>query len=105
MTTIHNLRLKGCKVRVGHWRFVNGILYPPRLVGSVKRQKRFKEIKSKGGKTEIELTFPGIETFSSYAKCRVDDNFNRKIGINICLGRIRKKLEKLKREDLLTFFK
>lgn len=107
-TIIHNLRKKGCKVRVGHWRYIKNpfiSLMPPEEIKEIKIKKQSDNIFAKGGRTKMEVTFPNAGTYASRAFCNLTDSFNRKIALNICLGRIRKQLEKAGRNDLLAFFK
>ena len=80
--TVHQYRKNGWKVRVLHFRnFQFGSDQPlPR-----------------GGRTNIELTTPDKKsTVIGVALCCDDDNYNKKIGVRIALGRAKKLLEQLK---------
>jgi hypothetical protein len=77
--SIKNLRQSGWKVRVLHQR--NYIL-KNRFDGTSA------EISAKGGQTEIQLTSPDRKIdVSAKAVCSEKENFNRKIGNAIALGR------------------
>jgi hypothetical protein len=85
MPTIKQLRQKGYKVRVMHTR--NFDLYQ-RIDGVAK------EISNFGGNTKIEVTTPDMTTtVTGQSKCSDKDNFNRRLGNSIALGRA---LDKLK---------
>ena len=88
--TIHSLRKAGNKVRVTHFRMtLDGRLQPRRLFtnDSVKTKGHNPYLTPKGGKTLIEITTPdGLELVGE-AHCSLEDNFNRKYGINKALGR------------------
>lgn len=85
--TIKDLRRQGYKVRVIHTRFQNIV---PRLTGN-----SF-EVSSRGGSTTIEITTPDKQhTVSGKSVCSIEDNFNRKVGNSIALGRALKQLETL----------
>jgi hypothetical protein len=83
--TIKNLRRRGWKVRVLHQR--NHFLRN-RLDGTSS------EVSAKGGQTEIQLTSPDGE-FNVCGKsiCSEEDNYDRKVGNAIALGRAWKKYE------------
>ena len=77
--SIKNLRQSGWKVRVLHQR---NYFLKNRLDGNSS------EVAAKGGQTEIQLTSPdGQVNASGKAICSEDDNFNRKVGNTIALGR------------------
>jgi hypothetical protein len=77
--TIKQLRQKGYKVRVMHSRNYHPIH---------KMDGVYKEVSSRGGSTTIELTTPDKQT-TVFGKsvCSVEDNFNRRVGNAIALGR------------------
>lgn len=85
--SIKNLRQKGWKVRVLHKR--NFFLKDKMDSHSI-------QTAAKGGRTEIQLTNPEktINT-SGVAVCSDEDNYNRKVGNSIALGRAWKEFEKL----------
>ena len=69
MLTVKSLRQFGYKVRVLHNMTVN----------------------SRGGATVVEITSP-INTVSGVALCNHQDQYNRKLGVRIALGRALKQL-------------
>jgi hypothetical protein len=71
MKTIQQLRKEGYKVRVMHGRITgkSGAISP------------------RGGTTVIELTTPQGTTVIAKAECSYKDNFNRRVGNQIALGR------------------
>ena len=77
--SIKNLRQSGWKVRVLHER---NYFLKNRFDGNST------EVSAKGGRTEIQLTSPdGKVNVSGKAICSEEDNFNRKVGNAIALGR------------------
>jgi hypothetical protein len=53
-----------------------------------------KELHARGGSTKIELTTPDKQhTVAGEAVCSLEDNFNRKLGNSIALGRALTALE------------
>lgn len=88
MRTIHELRRMGYKVRVTHNRMLAGKTLVPQY--TVQKGKR-NIFLAKGGSTVIDVTRPYETTsISATALCSEHDSFCRRIGIAICLGRIRK---------------
>lgn len=69
--TVSFLRKSGYKVAVRHHRIFNSD-------GSTK---------PKGGMTEVIIDSPHGEHFEGKAKCCDQDNYNKKLGIRIALGR------------------
>jgi hypothetical protein len=83
--SIKNLRQKGWKVRVLHER--NFFLKDKMDSHSI-------QTAAKGGRTEIQLTNPDKTiNASGVAVCSDEDNYNRKVGNSIALGRAWKKYE------------
>ena len=84
MQTIKQLRQSGYKVRVIHER---GFTTHPTIAGERK------VLSSRGGKTLVEIT--DLDSFSAIgvARCSDEENFNKKIGNKIALGRAIKNLE------------
>jgi hypothetical protein len=82
--TIKQLRQTGYKVRVLHTRNYK----------IVKKMDGFyEELLAKGGSTTIEITTPDRAiTVSSTSVCSEVDNFDRKLGNSIALGRALTKL-------------
>lgn len=82
MMTVHKLRKAGFKVQVRHFRCYDDDINTPL---------------SKGGSTEVLITYPpqeGIGTCSvvGIAECSPKDNFDRKRGVRIALGRALKNM-------------
>lgn len=77
-TSIANLRRSGYKVRVLHSRLKT---YTKKMDG-----ESF-EYSAKGGNTTIEITTPEGLNIIGTAQCSMVDNWNRKIGNQIALGR------------------
>ncbi len=77
--TIKNLRQQGYKVRVHHTR---NFITEPTISG-------FKQILSNnGGKTTIEITTPCKQyTVFGVSNCSEKDNYNRRVGNAIAMGR------------------
>lgn len=68
--TVRFLRHSGYKVAVFHHRL-----------------KRNSAISPKGGKTEIIIDTPNGMRLSGIAVCSKEDNYNKKLGVRIALGR------------------
>ena len=78
--TIKQLRQRGYKVRVLHSRSTRAIA---NLDGSYRA-----ELLAHGGSTTIEVTTPDKQiTVSGKSLCSSKDNFNRRVGNEIALGR------------------
>ena len=90
--SIKNLRRRGWKVRVLHSRHY---FLKDRLNGSST------EVSAKGGITEIQLTSPDKQiNVSGKAVCSDEDNYDRKVGNAIALGRAYKDaLEKMEANE------
>jgi hypothetical protein len=83
--TIKQLRQVGYKVRVLHARHR---YTKPKMDGSQN------EVHARGGSTTIELTTPDkTQTVIGKSVCSLEDNYNRKVGAEIALGRALKQLE------------
>ena len=82
--TIKQLRQTGYKVRVLHTRNYD---MKQRLGGE------YRELSNFGGYTKIEVTTPDQSiTVAGEAHCSTKDNFNRRVGNSIALGRALSKL-------------
>ena len=68
--TVSFLRQSGYKVAVRHHRNYNNNVTSP-----------------KGGMTEIIIDSPHGEHFEGISKCCDQDNYNKKLGVRIALGR------------------
>lgn len=85
--SIKNLRRRGWKVRVLHQR---SYFLRNRMDGTSS------EVCAKGGNTEIQLTSPDKTiNVSGKAVCSEQENYNRKVGNSIALGRAWKEAEKM----------
>ena len=86
MLSVHELRQRGFKVQVRHHRCYE----EPNQFGKA-------VLSSKGGATEILVSYPpqeGVGPLSvvGVAECSPKENFNRKRGVRIALGRALKKM-------------
>jgi hypothetical protein len=84
MNSVHNLRQLGYKVKVWHTRneiekqHFGGFLY---------------ELDPHGGMTEVEVyDFDAQQSYVGQAWCSDRDNYCRKLGVRIALGRALKKM-------------
>ena len=86
--TVQELRNKGYKVRVLHNRLYHG--YHKWQVGA-KDAATFSGVPidpdAKGGSTEIIIDSPNGEHFRGLAICSKKENYNKKMGVRIALGR------------------
>lgn len=81
--TIQQLRNSGYKVRVLHNRLYNG--YHKWQVGD--NSKRISEPDTKGGSTQVVIDSPSGEHFEGHAICSKKENYNKRLGVMIALGR------------------
>lgn len=90
--TIHSLRKAGNKLRIRHYRnVVPSDLTPPKLALVTKEAKKarmFRDIRPRGGRTEIDLTNQSGVNITVHADCSKKDPFNRKLGLRICINRL-----------------
>lgn len=70
--TIQELRNNGYKIKVLHYRRGNPL-------------NNYKG--PKGGRTKVIIDSPNGEHFEGEAKCSNKDNYNKKLGVRIALGR------------------
>lgn len=68
--TVEELRRSGYKIRVHHH-----------------RRKNDEGINARGGKTVVEVTTPDGRTLIGVARCSRRENFNKRLGVRIALGR------------------
>lgn len=68
--TVEDLRKRGFKIRVHHHRRVTG-----------------KVVNPLGGKTVVEITTPDGTTLVGVSRCSRKENFNKRLGVRIALGR------------------
>lgn len=90
---VHQLRKLGHKVKIRHFRFISEtedeqILLPQK---EIKETELSHLLNGCGGKTEIEIIING-KTFNGESVCSLLDNFNKKLGVRIALGRIFKQI-------------
>lgn len=76
--TVESLRKSGYKIKVQHHR---------------KTIPAVKAINARGGKTVVEVTTPDGHTFVGISRCSRKENFNKRLGVRIALGRAMKKRE------------
>ena len=92
METVHSLRKRGYKVRVLHNRVYE---YRSDNTGKFDNYLTFlmtKELSAKGGSTVVELTKGQIHA-KGEAICHPEDNYDKKEGVRIALGRALDELE------------
>lgn len=86
--TVQQLRNSGYKIRVLHNRLYNG--YHKWQVGAGDRVV-FSGVPidpdAKGGSTEVIIDSPTGEHFHGLAICSRKENYNKKLGVRIALGR------------------
>jgi hypothetical protein len=94
MNTVLEYRRAGYKVRVTHYRYAISLHEIRANVGNGTEELY---VHPKGGMTEIEITHPTMKgmgdvpyTITIRAKCSKKDNYNNKLGVKICLGRVDK---------------
>ena len=75
---VESLRRSGYKVRVHHHR---------KLTRVAKLDGKALVAAARGGRTVIEITTPDGETLIGTARCSRKENFNKKLGVRIALGR------------------
>ena len=109
MKTVHDLRKAGYKVTVTHFRYVRD----PGVTVEVDGEKTFvereglwtndmiyeefgnlKNVLPCGGMTSVTVeSSDGKEYFMNDANCSKKDNYSKKLGVKIALGRILKQME------------
>ena len=90
METVKSLRQSGYKVRVIHKReytYTSGPFFTDK---TIKKESRMNE---KGGYTFVEIRTPDEKEYFGEAKCSDLDNYNKKVGVQIALGRALKKIQ------------
>jgi hypothetical protein len=93
--SIEELRAAGHKVRVYHARKFHCGGYDSPYVLSRREMERidYVDIDCKGGYTRIDVTTLSGKDYSAKFNVPVDRNFNRKLGIRVCIGKILKQME------------
>lgn len=74
--TVDTLRKSGFKIKVYHHRKMNT-----------------EGINARGGKTVVEVTTPDGNNFVGISRCSRKENFNKRLGVMIALGRAMKQHE------------
>lgn len=88
--TVEELRKSGYKIRITHFRNLFNYSY----VGYPKDYNaKGNDICPRGGETVVQLTTPEGKDIATTALCNLADNYNKKIGVAIALGRALKKLK------------
>jgi len=94
LPTIYQLRQNGYKARLTYRRYVrfdNGDhieTFTSFQIKQLQKEGRQLTVLPTGGELFLEITSPQGETIFSSCKCRKNENFNKRIAHNICLGRI-----------------
>ena len=85
--TVQELRKQGFKVRVLHSRLYNG--YHKWQVGDREHVKNYGPLDPdpKGGSTEIVIDSSTGEHYHGTSICSKKENYNKKMGVRIALGR------------------
>jgi hypothetical protein len=79
--TVQDLRNAGYKVRVLHSRIYDGKLSYQKLLFNLS------DPEPKGGYTKVVIDSPNGEHFVGDATCSSNDNYNKKLGLRIAIGR------------------
>jgi|LakMenEpi03Aug12_release.lakeMendotaPanAssembly.Ray.scaffolds.fasta_scaffold64657_12 hypothetical protein len=85
MNTVQYLRNNGFKVRILHHRLHNGH-YRSNHQGLLFNDM-ISDPDSKGGFTKVIIDSPNGEHFVGSAVCNKTDNYNKKLGVRIAIGR------------------
>lgn len=86
MYTVQELRNAGYKVRVLHNRLYNGY-YKWQVGDRPSISGTPIDPDSKGGSTQLIIDSPSGEHFEGVAICSKKENYNKKLGVRIALGR------------------
>lgn len=96
LPTVSELRRGGCKVWVTHKRYYDKDR--PKLLNKSDANhliycdlslciKNNKLLLAKGGLTEVRIDLPNGDTLTGKAQCSLKDAYNKKLGLQIALGR------------------
>lgn len=93
--TVQQLRNTGYKVRVLHNRLYSGYYKWENGMSAIEESKiiqpKIKKIllepDAKGGSTQVVIDSPNGEHFEGHAICSKKENYNKKLGVKIALGR------------------
>lgn len=92
-TKVAELRRKGYKVQINHWRYLQG--KQGKSHGLVRSfEYPYNQRTAKGGETTATVSAPDGTVRTGAAKCSKNDTYCRAIGVNIALGRALKEIEK-----------
>lgn len=84
--TIQELRNNGYKVRVLHNRLYNGY-YKWQVGNNSNYGGEAIDPDTKGGSTQVVIDSPNGEHFEGHAVCSKKENYNKRLGVMIALGR------------------
>jgi hypothetical protein len=83
--TVKNLRETGHKVHITHYRFTrSGGIVPSR---TLRETKEGFTVSPNGGEVLVEIVTPEGRAIKCGSFCSPQDNFNRRVGTTIALGR------------------
>ena len=85
--TVQQLRNSGYKVKVIHCRLYKGVEFSYSDLISVYRTSIKPKPDAKGGSTQIVIDSPDGQHYQGLAICSKKENYNKKIGVRIALGR------------------
>lgn len=87
--TVAELRRQGCKVRINHYRRYNKHdgLANKWLAEQLNLGHEFKQMLPTGGLTRVEIDGLTQNTLVGEAVCSNADNYDKKLGIKIAIGR------------------
>lgn len=85
--TVQQLRNNGYKVKVLHYRLYDGKQYSYKDILSIYRTSIKPKPDSKGGSTILIIDSPTGEHFEGISRCSKKDNYDKKLGVRIALGR------------------
>lgn len=91
--TIQNFKDQGYKVYVSHFRYSRTTGHLNNLTVFRKNKTSF-DIATNGGVTTMEIV-KGEKSIRTQAICNLNDNFNKRVGVAICTGRLQKELNEL----------
>jgi hypothetical protein len=93
--SVQILRQSGYKIRVTHKRKIDKIVnnvYDVMSLYDIRQNNLQSLTLPKGGQTTIEVTTPDKKDYTIHSYCNEADTYNRRIGVNICIGRLVKQL-------------
>lgn len=99
LVSVETARRSGHKVRVSHYRYVlpektllkmnsGNFNVRPVLMHEAEARELFLPISSKGGITEVTVTFPDGKSFTALSKCSKDDTYSKRDGVHRCLDKV-----------------